>query len=43
MLEQSLQNITIVLEQFRNTKQEHIVLEQSMKVIKDGLCTCKKD
>ncbi len=40
-IEQALQNIMMVIEQFRGTKQEHIALEQSLNKIKDNLCTCK--
>lgn len=36
-LEQSLQNITIVLEQFKGNKQEHVVLEASLNKIKENL------
>lgn len=36
-LEQALQNITIVLEQFKGNKGEHILLEQSLSKIKENL------
>jgi len=36
-VEQAIENITAVLEQFRGTKQEHIILEQSLKTLKDEL------
>lgn len=40
-LEQALQNIQMVLDMFKGTKQEHIALDQSMSIIKENLCTCK--
>lgn len=41
-LEQALQNIKIVLDSFRGTKQEHITLDESIQIIRNSICTCNK-
>ena len=38
-LEQALNNVQMVINDFRGTKQEHEALAQSIKVIKDNLVT----